>query len=159
MTSTFEATFFHIVKYLFTEKDYKNTRTGVKKYFQEGGTERELVSALHSFMIRKELFDYETTGKLGKLMRDCDRDFILGVSPQLVIDCFLRETIHLLSTLFAAFVLFQLFGSQDPGQFIVRRDHGLLFLGFEIMFLRYEGINGFLIDRRFAHQRMDVNIQ
>lgn len=93
----FEGTFLFIVKSLFVDKDRLKSLEGIKKYLQEGGKQRELIKRLHSYMLRKIDLPNDKIYEISKLLRDADRDLILGVNPHIIVQTLNIEIIQTLT--------------------------------------------------------------
>tara|TARA_Y100000310_G_scaffold267782_1_gene279976 strand:- start:9820 stop:10791 length:972 start_codon:yes stop_codon:yes gene_type:complete len=95
LSNTLDGTFNFIVSKLVGSGQFDEVKKGMVQFLQEGGTEREFLLKFHNYIVRNSTFNKEQVGKTIHLVLDADRDLLLGVNNQFVIDVFLIDVIKL----------------------------------------------------------------
>lgn len=92
-----EGNFLQAINCILNEKNWLAARQSIQKYIVEGGEIRDFLLRLNNYVINKKLLSIDKIGKLCRILREADKNLLLGLSEQLEIDAMLFDILEILS--------------------------------------------------------------
>ena len=88
-----EGSFLFVIKAIFRDKNWQMARQGIKKTLMEGISDRELVFRIHNYIIRNNFLNDSELSKSISILRETEKNLILGVNQRIELDNMVFELI------------------------------------------------------------------